>query len=134
MNTWGKQPNGDDWQVAITNPLNKKKSYALLPITNGAVVTSGNYEKYVSFNGKRYSHIIDPRSGYPSSGIISVTVFAPKAELADALATSIFVMGKEVGINRINQLPKTECIIIDEVGKIHTSKHINIEKLEPKEH
>lgn len=131
MNTWGKQPNGDDWQVAITNPLNKNKSFALLPITNGAVVTSGNYEKYVSINGKRYAHIIDPRTGYPSSGIISATVFAPKAELADALATSIFVMGTEVGLNRINQLPKIECIIIDDNGKIHTSKNINIEKLAP---
>lgn len=129
MNTWGKQPNGDDWKVAITNPLNKNKVFALLPITNGAVVTSGNYEKYVNFNGKRYSHIIDPRSGYPSSGIISVTVFAPKAELADALATSVFVMGKEIGLDRIDQLPKIECIIIDDKGNISRSKNIEIEKL-----
>jgi len=126
MNTWGKQLNGDYWKVAITNPLNKKNAFALLPIKSGAVVTSGNYEKYQTFNGKRYSHIIDPRTGYPSSGIISVTVFAPKAELADALATSIFVMGVEAGIDRINQLPKIECIIIDENGNIHKSDHINI--------
>jgi thiamine biosynthesis lipoprotein len=129
MNTWGKQPNGEDWKVAITNPMNKNNAFAMLPLTNGAVVTSGNYEKFVSFNGKRYTHIIDPRTGYPSSGIISVTVFAPKAELADALATSIFVMGTDVGINRINQLPKIECIIIDDEGNIHTSDHINIEQL-----
>lgn len=95
MNTWGKQPNGKEWKVAITNPMDKNKVFALLPITNGAVVTSGNYEKFVNFNGKRYTHIIDPRTGYPSSGIISVTVFAPKAELADALATSVFVMEKK---------------------------------------
>ena len=129
MNTWGKQPNGDDWKVAITNPLNKNNAFALLPIKNGAVVTSGNYEKYVIFNGKRYTHIINPRTGYPSTGIISVTVFAPKAELADALATSVFVMGIEVGLNRINQLPNVECIIIDDNGKIYKSKHININKL-----
>jgi len=129
MNTWGKQPDGSEWKVAITNPLNKDKVFALLPITNGAVVTSGNYEKYVKFNGKRYTHIIDPRTGYPSSGIISVTVFAPKAELADALATSVFVMGKEAGIDRINQLPKIECIIIDDKGNISKSKHIEIDKL-----
>ena len=129
MNTWGKQANGDDWKVAITNPLNKKNAFGLLPIKNGAVVTSGNYEKYITFNGKRYSHIIDPRTGHPSSGIVSVTVFAPKAELADALATSVFVMGIETGLNRINQLPKVECIIIDENGNIHKSKHINIEKI-----
>lgn len=129
MITWGKQPNGNDWKVAITNPMDKNKVFALLPITNGAVVTSGNYEKYVNFNGKRYTHIIDPRTGYPSTGIISVTVFAPKAELADALATSVFVMGKEAGLDRINQLPKIECIIIDDKGNITKSKNIEIDKL-----
>jgi len=129
MNTWGQQPNGDYWKVAITNPLNKKNAFGMLPIKSGAVVTSGNYEKYITLNGKRYSHIIDPRTGFPSSGIISATVFAPKAEFADALATSIFVMGVEVGINRIDQLPNIDCIIIDENGTIHKSKHLNIEKI-----
>tara|TARA_R110001592_G_scaffold68626_2_gene210390 strand:+ start:91506 stop:92498 length:993 start_codon:yes stop_codon:yes gene_type:complete len=129
MNTWGKQANGEDWKVAITNPLNKNKVFAILPIRNSAVVTSGNYEKYVIFDGVRYTHIIDPRSGYPSSGISSVTVFAPKAELADALATSVFVMGPEVGLDRINQLPQIECIIIDAEGNIFTSQNIEIEKL-----
>ncbi|VAW10618.1 FAD:protein FMN transferase [hydrothermal vent metagenome] len=129
MNTWGKQPNGKPWKVAITNPMNKDIAFALLPITNGAVVTSGNYEKFVNYNGKRYTHIIDPRTGYPSSGIISVTVFAPKAELADALATSVFVMGKEVGLNRINQLDKIECVIIDDKGNIFTSDNIEIDTL-----
>lgn len=129
MNTWGKQPNGEEWKVAITNPMDKNKSFALLPISNGAVVTSGNYEKFVTFNDTRYSHIIDPRNGYPSTGIISVTVFAPKAELADALATSVFVMGKEVGLNRINQLPNIECIIINEQGNVVTSNNIKIDKL-----
>ncbi|SEC64094.1 thiamine biosynthesis lipoprotein [Maribacter dokdonensis] len=128
MNTWGKQPNGDSWQVAVTNPMDKNKVFALLPLDNGAVVTSGNYEKYVTFNNTRYTHIIDPRRGYPATGIVSVTVFAPKAELADALATSVFVMGKEVGLNRIEQLPKVECIIIDDLGTIITSKNIQINK------
>lgn len=129
MNTWGKQPSGEPWKVAITNPLDKDKAFGLLPITNGAVVTSGNYEKYVRLNNKRHSHIIDPRTGYPSSGIVSVTVFAPKAELADALATSVFVMGKQTGLNRINQLPKVECIIIDDKGNITKSENIAIDKL-----
>lgn len=129
MNTWGKQPNGEEWKVAITNPMDKNKAFALLPITNGAVVTSGNYEKFVMLNGKRYSHIIDPRTGYPSSSIISVTVFAPKAELADALATSVFVMGKEVGLNRINQLTNIECVIVDDIGEVTTSKNIKINRL-----
>ncbi len=129
MNTWGKQPDGKEWRVAITNPMDKNKAFALLPIVDGAVVTSGDYEKYALINGKRYSHIIDPKTGYPSSGIISVTVFASQAELADALATAVFVMGIDVGLNLINQLPKTECIIIDDKGKINTSDNIKIDKL-----
>ena len=127
MNTWGKQLDGTPWKVAITNPLNKNKAFALLPIDEGAVVTSGNYEKFVTLNGRRFSHIIDPRTGYPSSGIISATVFAPKAELADALATSIFVMGIEAGLYFINQIPKIECILIDDNGTIFTSNNIELE-------
>ncbi|WP_254661369.1 FAD:protein FMN transferase [Aquimarina megaterium] len=127
MNTWGKQPDESEWKVAITNPLNKNNAFALLPVVEKAVVTSGNYEKYVILDGKRYSHIIDPRTGYPSTGIVSATVFAPKAELADALATSVFVMGIETGLNRINQLKGIECIIIDDQGNIYTSDHIKID-------
>ncbi|MDY8134890.1 FAD:protein FMN transferase [Aquimarina sp. 2201CG5-10] len=129
MNTWGKQPNGKDWQVAITNPLNKSKAFALLPVKEGAVVTSGNYEKYVIFEGKRYTHIIDPRTGYPSTGIVSVTVFAPKAELADALATSIFVMGPDVGMHLINQLKDLECIIVKDDGSVWYSDHLEKRKI-----
>ncbi|WP_439482629.1 FAD:protein FMN transferase [Cyclobacterium plantarum] len=126
MNTWGKKPDGSDWKVAITNPMNKNIAFAELPLKQGAVVTSGDYEKFVEFDKVRYSHIINPQTGYPATGIISVTVFAPSAELADALATSVFVMGKEVGIDRINQLPNVACIIIDDQGNIHKSEHIKI--------
>ena len=125
INSWGSKPSGSSWQVAITNPLNKNKAFAMLPIKD-AVVTSGNYEKYVTFNSRRYSHIIDPRTGYPAQGIISVTVFAPKAELADALATSVFVMGVETGIDRINQLKAIECIIITDTGTIITSNNLTL--------
>ncbi len=127
MNTWGKQPNGSEWTVAITNPLQKDKAFAWLPLRNGAVATSGNYEKVITLNGQKYSHIIDPKTGYPATGLVSVTVFSPKAELCDALATAIFVMGKEVGINRVNQLPDIECILIDEHGHVFTSDNIKIE-------
>nr|WP_075341333.1 FAD:protein FMN transferase [Tenacibaculum agarivorans] len=128
MNTWGEQPNGDPWKVAITNPMDKSKSFGTLPISNQSIVTSGNYEKFLLMQGKRYSHIIDPRTGYPTTGILSVSVIAPKAELADALATSIFVIGKEIGLDRINQLKNVECIIIDDEGGIHYSENIQINK------
>lgn len=129
MNTWGKQPNGDDWKVGIKNPLNKNKVFALLPISNSSVVTSGNYEKFVSFGGVRYSHIINPKTGYPSSEIVSVSVFASKAELADALATSVFVMGTTVGLDFINQLKGIDCIIVDDAGKIHASNDVKLESI-----
>lgn len=126
MNTWGTRPNGKEWTVAITNPKNKKHAFGILPISNKAVVTSGNYEKFILLNGERYAHIIDPRTGYPTKGILSVSVFANSAELADALATSVFVMGVEVGLNRINQLKGVECIIVDDTGVLHRSKNLNI--------
>jgi thiamine biosynthesis lipoprotein len=129
MNAWGSQPDGTPWRVAIRNPMNKNKVFALMPLQNKAVVTSGNYEKYVRFNGVRYTHIIDPRTGYPATELISVTVFAPKAELADALATAVFVMGKEAGIDRINQIPNVDCILIDHKGIISTSENIELNNI-----
>jgi len=126
MNAWGLQPNGKPWKVAITNPVDNSKNYGLFDLKNNAVVTSGNYEKFLLIDGERYAHIIDPRTGMPTKGILSVTVFAPKAELADALATSIFVMGSEVGLNMINQLLDVEAIIVKNDGSLATSTHINI--------
>lgn len=128
LNAWGKQANGENWMVAITNPLNKDKAFSWLPINNAAVVTSGNYEKFVSFNGIRYSHIIDPRTGYPSTGIISVSIMTSNAEFADAISTSVFVMGVETGLDFINQLKGVECIIVDEENKIYESKNIELNK------
>ena len=128
INTWGKQPNGELWTVGIVNPMNKNKVFATFPLDDSAVETSGSYEKFVSFNGIRYSHIIDPRTGYPATGIVSVSVFAKQTEIADALATGIFVLGVEVGLDLVNQLKGIECIIVDDKGKIHASKGIDIKK------
>jgi thiamine biosynthesis lipoprotein len=66
INAWGKQSNKKSWTVGIVNPMNKNKVFATFPLENSSVETSGNYEKYVMFNGIRYSHIIDPRTGYPA--------------------------------------------------------------------
>ena len=126
MNAWGKQPDGSAWKVAITNPMDKSKNYGLFDLNRQAVVTSGNYEKFIIVDGKRYAHIIDPRTGMPTKGILSVSVFANKAELADALATSIFVMGDEVGIDLIDQLPDVEAIIVKNNGELSISDNIKI--------
>lgn len=130
INTWGKQPDGQSWTVGIVNPMNKNKVFATFPLDDSAVETSGSYEKYVTFNGKRYSHIIDPRTGYPATGIVSVSVFAKQTEIADALATGIFVLGVEVGLDLVNQLKGIGCIIVDDKGVIHTSNNIDIKKFQ----
>ena len=129
LTAWGKKPSGKDWMVAIVNPLNKSKIFSWLPVENKAVVTSGNYERFINFNGKLFSHIIDPRTGYPSQGILSVTIFSENAELADALATAVYVLGEEIGMNLINQLKGIDCIIINDKSKIIKSKNIKIEKI-----
>jgi thiamine biosynthesis lipoprotein len=128
ISAWGAQPDGTDWKVGIKNPLNKNKIFAFFPLLNSSVETSGSYEKYVTFNGKRYSHIIDTRTGYPASGLVSVTIFAKSTELADAIATGVFVLGKEVGMNLVNQLPGIGCIMVDDSGKISVSKNIDLNK------
>lgn len=124
LTTWGTKASGEKWLIGIANPLSKDKIFSWLPILESSVATSGNYEKYVIINGKKYTHIIDPRNGYPSSGINSVSVFAKSAELCDALATAIFIMGTNAGLSLINQLGGTEVIIVDENNKIHKSTGI----------
>jgi thiamine biosynthesis lipoprotein len=128
ISTWGKQPDGQQWKVGIKNPMNKNKIFATFPLEDTAVETSGNYEKYVTFNGIRYSHIIDTRTGYPATGLTSVTIFAKTTELADALATGVFVLGKEVGMDLVNQLPGISCIMVDDKGRVIVSKNIDLKK------
>ncbi len=129
LTAWGQKPSGEDWMVAIVNPLNRTKVFSWLPIKNKSIVTSGNYERFINFDGKSYSHIIDPRTGYPSQGILSVTIITENAELADALATSVFVLGEEIGMNMINQMKGVDCIIINSDNKIIKSKNIKINEI-----
>ena len=129
LTAWGEKPSGEDWMVAIVNPLKKSNVFSWLPIKNKAVVTSGNYERFIKFNGKLYSHIIDPRTGYPSEGLLSVTIFSENAELADALATSVYVLGEEIGVDLINQLNGIDCIIINNKNEIIKSKNIEFDKI-----
>lgn len=127
---WGKQPDRKPWTVGIINPMNKNKVFATFPLTDSGVETSGTYEKYVTFNGIRYSHIINPKTGYPAQGIVSVTVFAKQTEMADVLAKGVFLFGVDAGLNFVNQLKGIECIIVDDKGKIFSSKGIKLEKID----
>ena len=125
MATWGKQPNGTDWSIGITNPFDTNKFIAIVPLSRGAVTTSGDYEKFVELNGKRYSHIINPITGYPATGLTSVTVFGPSAEIANGFSTSLMVMGKKAGLKLINKFPEYSCIIITDKGRIIKSKNLS---------
>lgn len=123
MSTWGKQPNGKPWKIGITNPFHPDKLLTSIPLEKGAVTTSGNYEKFVVFNGKRYSHIINPATGYPVTGLCSVTVFGPNAETANGLSTSLMILGKKSGLELLNQFPEYSCLLITDNGKVVKSKN-----------
>ncbi|MGY0036465.1 FAD:protein FMN transferase [Pedobacter sp. NJ-S-72] len=112
--TWGNQPAGRPWSIGIADPDQSDRPFSALNISDMAIATSGNYEKYATINGRRYSHTIDPKTGLPVSGTKSVSIICPSAELADALATPVIVMGAQVGLDLINQLQQVACIIIDD--------------------
>ncbi|MEC7771700.1 MAG: FAD:protein FMN transferase [Bacteroidota bacterium] len=124
LTTWGTKVTGEKWLVGIANPLSKDKVFSWLPIVESSVATSGNYEKYIMLNGEKYSHIIDPRTGYPTKGINSVSIFAKQAELCDALATAVFTMGRDVGLHMINQIDGVEAVVVDSENKVHKSSGI----------
>jgi len=126
LTTWGNQPNGKSWTIGIVDPDHKKQPFSYLDVTNMAVATSGNYEKYVMIDGVKYSHTINPKTGLPITGIKSVTIISPNAEIADAMATPVTIMGMKAGLNLINQINYLGCIIIDDHNQIYTSKNINL--------
>lgn len=126
LTAWGHQPNGKLWTIGIADPNTAQQAFSYLDITNTSIATSGNYEKFVMINGKKYSHTIDPKTGLPVRGIKSVTIISPNAEIADAMATPVMIMGVKVGLDLINQVKGLACIIIDDNDTIHTSKNINL--------
>lgn len=124
LTAWGHQPNGKPWTIGIADPNAKQHPFSYLNITGMAIATSGNYEKYVIIGGIKYSHTIDPKSGLPVTGIKSVTIIAPNAELADAMATPVMIMGVQVGLDLINQVKGLACIIIDDNNEVFTSNNV----------
>jgi len=126
LTAWGYQPDGRPWTIGIADPNTSRNAFSYLEITNTSVATSGNYEKYVMINGKKYSHTIHPKTGMPVTGIKSVTIICPNAEIADAMATPVMVMGIRVGLDMVNQVKGIECIIVDDNDTIHTSKNIHL--------
>jgi len=124
LTTWGLQPNGEPWTIGIADPNRSNQLFSYLNVTDMAVATSGNYEKFVMINGKKYSHTIDPRTGLPVSGIKSVTIITLNAEIADAMATPVMIMGVKAGMHLINQMKDIEAIVIDDNNNIYSSANI----------
>ena len=115
---------GKSWIVGINRPDkggNPNAVYLSFPLSEGALATSGDYRNFYEIEGKTYSHIIDPVSGYPvDNGVVSASVIAPDCTFADGLATALMVMGAKKGIDLVNRIEKTEALIVvrDEDGKL----------------
>ncbi|MDD5590559.1 MAG: FAD:protein FMN transferase [Dehalococcoidales bacterium] len=124
MRMLGTKPQGEPWLVALVNPDDTSQSLAEFSLSDKAIATSGNYERY--FNPEKTAHhIINPKTGYSAAECISTTVIAPSATMADALATSIYVMGPEAGITLIESLDDAECLIVDANRAIHLSSGLS---------
>jgi thiamine biosynthesis lipoprotein len=130
---FGRREDGRPWRVGIANPLDRDRVFGYLEVTDQAVVTSGDYENFVIIDGERYSHILDPRTGYPAKEVRSATVVCPDAELADALATAVSVLGVEKGLALLDALNGVEGLLVDAAGKIHLSKNLSGRIVGPEE-
>lgn len=126
LTTWGRQADGQPWTIGIAHPDNAREAFSSLNISDLSIATSGNYEKYVMIDGKKYSHTINPATGMPVTGIKSVTILSPSAEISDAMATPVMVMGVKAGINLIDQIRGLGCMIIDDNNIIYSTKNIKI--------
>lgn len=126
LTVFGSKPDGSPWKLGIANPDNTVEMLYYIPVHSACIATSGDYEQYFMADGKRYSHNIHPKTGLPLQGIKSVSVISPSAELSDALATAVYVMGPDAGIDFVNQLPDTHCIIISENNAHYFSKNLDL--------
>jgi len=109
------------WTVGVQHPRSPEKIMARISVSDTAVATSGDYEKFFIHQGKRYHHILNPKNGFPAEGCQSVTVLHKEGTTADVLATAIFVLGPEKGYALCQRLEGVECLIVDREGNITLS-------------
>ena len=117
----GGTKNDQPWSIGIQDPRVSQKIMAKVLVSDTAVATSGDYEKFFIHQDKRYHHIFNPRDGFPTEGSQSVTVVCKDGITADALATAVFVLGPEKGYSLCQRLEGVECLIVDKEGKIKFS-------------
>lgn len=113
---------GAPWEIGVSHPRDKERALAALSVSNVCVVTSGDYERFFEVDGERYHHILDPRTGFPSTGCITATVVAANAEYADALATALCVLGPERALALVERLPRVEAIVVGLDGAVAASR------------
>jgi thiamine biosynthesis lipoprotein len=123
---WGLQPNDEPWTIATADPSQKGHSFADVNISNMSVATSVNTQKYTAVISNKQLNTINPRKGFPVSGIKSVSIVSPSAELADSLATPVMSIGINAGLYLINKLNQLACIIVDDLDRVYTSKDISL--------
>ncbi|MGI5822710.1 MAG: FAD:protein FMN transferase [Dethiobacteria bacterium] len=128
INIIGRKPSGEKWRIAIQDPQNPQEWAAIVPLKEGSVATSGDYQRFFEEAGETYHHLLDPQTGMPAGGDVrSVTVVAPEAMTADALATAVFVLGRESGLQLLENLENTAGAVIDPEGKVHVSSGLAAE-------
>ncbi len=119
------------WMMGIRHPRKKDAVAVMLPLSNTAISTSGDYERFFIENGERYHHIISPKTGKPVTRTWSATVIGPDATTTDALSTTLFVLGAEKGLQLIESLSEIDAVIIDARGQIHYSSGLVPPVLKP---
>jgi thiamine biosynthesis lipoprotein len=124
--TWGTQPDFEPWTIATADPGQKALPFANVDISNMAVATSVDMEKNTAILNKKHLNTINPKKGFPVSGIKSVSIISTTAELADAMATPVMSIGINAGLYLINQLNQIACVIIDDHDRVYSSKDVNI--------
>ncbi|WP_133272593.1 FAD:protein FMN transferase [Hymenobacter radiodurans] len=126
VSCWGRQADGSLWRIAIGDPAHPQSVSSWLTVSDVAVVTAGNYEQYFTVQGQQYGHIINPHTGYPATGLRSVTIICPDVELADGLDEVVFVKGPEEGLAFINRLKGVDCTLITNDGRTLTSRGMQV--------
>lgn len=121
----GKKPDGSEWSSGIRDPRGPANKYfAMLPISDYAFSTAGDYERSYVVGNKRYHHIIDPRTGYPATASRSVTIWAKSALLADAIDDAVFILGPRKGLELVESLEDVGAVIVDAKNNLWVSKRL----------
>lgn len=107
----GRSGDGKPWRVGLQHPRDPSRTLQVITLANEAVSTSGDYEQFFVVNGRRYSHILNPRTGFPADRSIAVSVIAPSALLTDLLSTSLFVLGPEKAPLLAHQFPEARWVL-----------------------